>query len=192
MDEEDTQNPIRLRDQLAARLRQAEAELAALHREIEGLRDDLTVTEQFLHVWRRTGGIQGPERPFVMPSVQLRHIGPPAIRKAKNPPRELVVDEVLNIIVNRGRPVPRGELYEELVRQGKILYGKDPVMVLSTMLWRSQDRVVRLPNYGYWLKDRAFDPAGYIPALDDVIGAASREPEDGLIEEDDDDTEVTS
>ncbi len=86
----------------------------------------------------------------------------------------------------------RTALYEELGRRGIRLFGKDPVMVLSTMLWRSQERIVRLPNHGYWPAERTYEPAGYFPQMDDVLRAASREPEDGVIEDDDDDTEASS
>ncbi len=37
-------------------------------------------------------------------------------------------------------------------------------MVLSTMLWRMKDRIVRLPQFGYWIADKEYVPAGYDPS----------------------------
>lgn len=82
-------------------------------------------------------------------------------KRPKNPDKEIVVDEALQIIHDRGEPQSRRQLYDALAKRGLVLRGKDPEMVLSTMLWRSQDRIERLVPFGYW-------PAGvpYQPKID--------------------------
>lgn len=192
MDDVQPQNPMQLRDKLVERLRAVEAQLAQLDREADTLRSDLQVTDQFIHVWRRTSVVHGPDQPLASSYIQLKHLTSAPSRRPKNPPRDFVVSEALKVIAQRGHPVLRSELYDELQQQGMVLHGKDPVMVFSTMLWRSQDRIVRLPNYGYWPADQTYEPASYYPELDEVLRSASREPEDGVIEDADDDTEVTS
>jgi hypothetical protein len=92
----------------------------------------------------------------------------------------VVVDVALQIIQERGEPMARRELFDELAGRGIVIQGKDPEMVLSTMLWRSKEKIVRLPGHGYWPADRSYPDAHYIPEADDIIGAAANEPEDGI------------
>lgn len=192
MDDVSALNPAQLRDQIVERLRAIEAQMESLHRERDVLRSDLTVTDQFLAVWRRTNNVQGPPQRTETAIFPIRSDMPVPPRKPKNPPRDFVVTKALEIIQERGEPVPRSELYAALRARGVEVFGKDPVMVLSTMLWRSDDRIVRLKDHGYWPKDEAYRPASYYPDLDGVIGVADSEPEDGQIEEPDDEAEVTS
>ncbi|UZK70549.1 hypothetical protein OKW76_05775 [Sphingomonas sp. S1-29] len=185
-------NPVKLRDQFVERLRAVEEQIAGLREERDILQRDLQVTEQFIAVWRRTNNVQGPpER--IEAKINLTHNDVPShSKKPKNPRREAVAEAVLEIISNRGAPVSRSELYEALKARGVAVYGKDPVMVLSTMLWRSQDRIVRLGSEGYWFRNRPYPPANYYPDTADVTGVAHTDPEDGAIEDPDDDPEVTS
>ncbi|MET3722334.1 hypothetical protein [Sphingomonas trueperi] len=191
MDDVPALNPTLLRDQLMERLRAIDAQIENLHRERDALRSDLAVTDQFLAVWRRTNNVQGPPERADTTILPICRDVPIPPRKPRNPPRDYVVTEALKIIQERGKPVPRGELYEALRERGVEVFGKDPVMVLSTMLWRSVDRIVRLKDHGYWPKDEAYEPASYYPDLDEVIDVADREPEDGQIEEPDYEAEVT-
>ena len=61
--------------------------------------------------------------------------------------------------------MPRKALLKAVTERGIILSGKDPEMVLSTMMWRMQDEFVRLPRWGYWLKNRPYEPAEYDPLV---------------------------
>lgn len=99
--------------------------------------------------------------------------------RPKNPDREVVANAALEIIQEYGQPLSRHELFEKLTERGIVIEGKDPEMVLSTMLWRSKDKIVRLPPFGYWPKEKAFEEAKYWPDADELVGAAAREPEDG-------------
>ena len=101
--------------------------------------------------------------------------------RPRNPDRELVVNSALEIIIERGKPQTRRELFDALTERGIEILGKDPEMVLSTMLWRSKDQIVRLPPHGYWPKDRIYRPALYEPELEDVFGSVADEPEGGML-----------
>lgn len=193
MDDLQPQNPAELRRALVKRLGDLEEQLVALSRERDAVRSDLAVTDQFLAVWNRTHNVHGPH-PDIKPSTYLIDSNVPLpIKKPKNPPREMVVNAAVQVIEHHDRPVTRSEMYEALRTCGIEIYGKDPVMVLSTMLWRSQDRIVRLGSMGYWIKNRPYEPAHYIPEADHLLGIAETQPEDGEIEDpEDDDAEVTS
>ena len=90
---------------------------------------------------------------------------PPAAHSARtkgNPSKEDVAAKVKELILKRGAPIPRNDLFEVLEFSGIIIRGADPKVVLGTMLWRTED-IIRLRGHGYWLKDRSFAPAGYNP-----------------------------
>ena len=95
--------------------------------------------------------------------------------RPRNPPREEVAGAVREIIQERGEPVTRVDLFNELARRGLVIRGKDPEMVLSTMLWREKDRVVRVKGGGYWLVERDWPAGGYVANLTEP---ASNDPAD--------------
>lgn len=84
--------------------------------------------------------------------------------KPKNSDRVSVGNLALEIIRERGEPVSRSDLYNELTARGMRIVGKDGEMVLSTMLWRMRDRIVRLKTGGYWEIGKDWPPAGYFPS----------------------------
>lgn len=91
--------------------------------------------------------------------------------RAKNSSKENVAAVALEIIQERGEPVSRSDLYAELTKRGMVIQGKDPEMVLSTMLWRMRHRVARLKSGGYWDAHKDWDPAGYKSEwLDEIEG----------------------
>lgn len=106
--------------------------------------------------------------------------------RPKNPDREVVVEYVLQIIQEKNEAQSRKDLFDELIARNVIIRGKDPEMVLSTMLWRSRDKIVRIPGHGYWLKDKPYDAAYYDPQNDDIFGVAAKDPEDGFEADDED------
>ena len=59
-----------------------------------------------------------------------------------------------DILIHERAPLPRAELYKRLVEKGLRLSGKNPEMVLSTMLWRAGEDagIVRLKTGGYWME----------------------------------------
>jgi len=143
---------------------------------------ELADLQNWLSMWHRLTGTENPtaaER--IVPNP------PPRARRPKNPDREDVANQALQIIRERGAPQSRKELFDALAMQGTDIHGKDPEMVLSTMLWRSQDKIVRLPSHGYWPKDTPYPKAHYHPDFDDLLEVAAKEPEDGAEADDADD-----
>lgn len=79
--------------------------------------------------------------------------------RPKNPPKEEVARAVREEIEKSNRPMPRAELFNLLVERGILLEGKDPAMVLSTMLWRAGDEfnIVNIRGLGYWKKEEPWE-----------------------------------
>ena len=74
----------------------------------------------------------------------------------------------------------RSDLFKSLADRGIVLHGKNPEVVLSTMLWRMKSEIVRLQPYGYWVADKPFEKAGYHP--DEPYGPQNAKTrEDSLI-----------
>jgi hypothetical protein len=150
---------------------------------INGLEIEAAELDQWIAGWHKLMGTT----PKATAAERIVLNPPQRTRRPKNPDREDVVNQSLQIIRERGTPQPRKELFDALAMRDIKIQGKDPEMVLSTMLWRSQDKIVRLPNHGYWPKDTDYDPAIYIAEFDDVIGAADSSPEGGELADDADD-----
>ena len=104
--------------------------------------------------------------------ASLKQGEPPsaASERPKNPDRRDVTDKALQIVREAARPLSRRDLFERLAGRGVVISGKDPEMVLGTMLYRD-DRIVRLRGHGYWPRDEVYEPAFYIPEHESVIGA---------------------
>jgi hypothetical protein len=100
---------------------------------------------------------QRPRRKAISPRRATR-----SARTKGNPSKEEVAVKVKELILERGLPIARNDLFEALESRGIIIRGADPKVVLGTMLWRTED-IIRLRGHGYWLKNRPFEPAGYNP-----------------------------
>lgn len=152
----------------------SQAKIASYEKELADL-------QSWLSMWHK---LMGTENPTAVERIVPNP--PPRIRRPKNPDREEVVNHTLEIIRDRNEPQSRKQLFDELASLGLIIRGKDPEMVLSTMLWRSQDRIVRLPNFGYWPANEQYSPAGYFPHLDRSQEMTAQEPEGGVEADDTD------
>jgi hypothetical protein len=138
-------------DELAAEINRTAARL-------EELRREHGTTHDWIMAWHKFAG----EKPDAADEGdESKNRRPRPI----NPRRTDVGRVAWSIISRRGRPIPRDELFKELAAQGMIIQGKDPEMVLSTMMWRMQDVFVRLPGFGYWKKATPYAPAAYIPGM---------------------------
>lgn len=139
------------------------AEINQLQQRLEACRRELSRVDTFLRDWSEFAGTHLDAQfveavDTVEKSVQVRRTRP------RNPRKEDVVAKAVQIIESNGQPMSRAELSAALAGHGIVLQGTDPDMVLSTMLWRMQDKIVRLPNHGYWPTNKAYPPAGYDPA----------------------------
>ncbi len=139
----------------------ANNEILRLEEAIRLWRDRIAMAEQFIDQWNAFASgeavnpveIVSPERNKPEPSRTIR-----------NTPKEIVAEAARDVILARNAPISRDELYDLLTqRRDLVIQGKDPRMVLSTMLWRMKDRVARLKNGGYWPAEIPNAEAGYDP-----------------------------
>jgi hypothetical protein len=144
-------NAERKRDSLAA-------EINSLAQRMEELKRDIAMLDDWMLRWHEFAGKD--EAATVAP--ESHEPAPPATRTKGNPSREEVAAKVKELILERGVPIARNDLFQALESRGVIIRGADPKVVLGTMLWRTED-IVRLRGHGYWLKDRPFEPARYNP-----------------------------
>ena len=135
---------------------------AELRREREKVDAELQEVEKFLALYEAfSASEQEPLPNFRAESPREKAKD---VRSRTNSSKEEVAEAARVVIASRARPVMRADLYQELVNMGLKIDGKDPEMVLSTMLWRQKDKVVRLKGRGgYWLPERPWEPAGYEP-----------------------------
>lgn len=73
------------------------------------------------------------------------------VSRPKNPDRLVVIAAISEILTDAGKPLGVQALYDELLKRGIEIRGRKPEVVLTTMLWRSRDRIARLGKAGYWL-----------------------------------------
>jgi len=186
------ENAERQRDELARSINTAQQHL-------EDLRRDLRRVELFISDWRTLAegkalqhtavGVVGVTAQGVaagQPTLgnPVLHEKPLKPERRHNSPKEAVAVTARALIEAHGEPMSRTDLYRELIVQGLTIEGKDPEMVLSTMLWRMGPKtgLVRLKGGGYWLADRPI--AGYVldlgtkevAAIEKMIGKAKKNP----------------
>jgi hypothetical protein len=175
MSDKALQNALRHRDDLASQINKAQ-------QQIEEWRRAAAETDAFIAAWRRFAGEDAgppPPPPPPPPPVVDEETPAPRRRKAtKNSKKEDVADEAYQMIDQAGRPLSRTELFDRLTAAGMVIEGADPQMVLSTMLWRMKDRIVRLEKGGYWMADKPYEAEHYFaePAMDDMIGSKDDNP----------------
>jgi hypothetical protein len=92
-------------------------------------------------------------------------------RTQGNPKPADVIRTVKELLAEKGHPMTRRQLLDALKSRDVVIRGANPMKVLGTNLWRSDD-VVSLEGHGYWLADQQYHPAGYYPGLVEVHRAA--------------------
>lgn len=168
MADEALQNAVKRRDELAAKINAAQ-------QQIDEWKRDLARADSFISEWHAFAGTTPdiPIEPKVVVMAIRDDVPFPAKRKnLNNSKKEDVAAEVRRIIEERGEPVLRKDLMPVLSERGFKIEGTDPDMVLSTMLWRAGGAagIVRLGRGGYWLKEKDWPDAYYLPELSDKIG----------------------
>lgn len=142
----------------------------AIQAELIGIDDQIGRIDRFLKDWRLFADIDEPalDHTFVIVDSsdenETSSTHTTKRTRPKNSSKEEVAKSARDIIRERGEPIMRDELFDLLTSRGLTIQGKDPRMVLSTMLWRMRDQVVRVKNGGYWLADIPNEEAGYNPA----------------------------
>jgi hypothetical protein len=146
------ENAERRREALAA-------DINGLQQQIEQKRKELERVNRFIEEYKAyaAGTL---EFEFGPPAAQRVRKG----RKTPNLDRRIIGDYAEAILKEIGRPMPREELFAALKKQGVDIFGTDPLMVFSTMMWRMPNRFVRLAGgHGYWLRNEPWPAAGYFP-----------------------------
>jgi len=159
-------NAQKRRDDVAAKINQ-------LVQELEDARKELVVAESFIKEWYRFAGSEAgavsdtkKDSGYPQPATAgytLDLSEPPLALRQKNPDRATVGKYAREIINEFKRPVPRRVLFDALASRGIQIHGKDPEMVLSTMMWRMPQDFVRLSGHGYWFRNAPWPIAGYEP-----------------------------
>ncbi|RVD56024.1 hypothetical protein EN828_23095 [Mesorhizobium sp. M2D.F.Ca.ET.185.01.1.1] len=156
------------------------SEISRLEAELRGWHDRILMADQFIDQWNAFASGE-PVIPVESVSAEQNKPAPSSVkRKAiRNSKKEDVAEAARAVIRERGEPVSRSELFKALIDRGLTIEGSDPEMVLSTMLWRMRDRVVRFKTGGYWLCEVPYEPEGYQPVhlMGALADAAARRPD---------------
>lgn len=144
------------------------AEINSVQQRVEELRAELVEVDRFIQAWHEFAGVpfDGKEQPENDTANVLSAKPVKRPRATGNPPREEVAERVRELIKARNEALSRDALYAGLQADGIKIKGADPKMVLSTMLWRSKDRIVRVKTpkgHRYWLAEVPNADIGYDP-----------------------------
>lgn len=168
------ENALARRDELAKKINTAQQQLDDWKRE-------LARADAFISDWHAFAGSPHTHRLIVDGThldIKTHEVEMP---RPKNTKKEVVAQHARELIEARGSPIPRTELYQLLTQdRGLTIEGSDPEMVLSTMLWRMRDKVVRLKTGGYWLAEKPWARTGYYPGDREDL-SQSREGSDELV-----------
>lgn len=152
------QNAKNKRNQLSERRR-------TLHEELANLDQEIGEIDRFIRTWHAfaeddTQGLG--TSPATTGGNKSGHSDTKP-KATKNTKKEIVAAVTKEVILQNGEPIMRDELYRILIERGLVIEGKDPQMVLSTMLWRMADVIARLPTGGYWPADTPNEQIGFDP-----------------------------
>lgn len=189
------------RDELTRTIKVFQDQAAAIEEEIERRQRALERAERFVAEWHQFANTDLPKSAEMsngVPEAPPAPLSPPpaprqpeesALRKRKatnNSKKEEVAKQARELILDRGEPIMRSELYRLLTEErGLTIEGTEPEMVLSTMLWRMAvpAKIVRLKSGGYWLAEKPYEPAGYWPEMEHLMGATDPSPPGELVAE---------
>lgn len=155
-------NAMAKRDALAA-------EINKHLQEVEDMKRSLAAVDRFIEQWYEYAGTE--------PSVDSGAAeagSTPTLRRGRvtgNPSRDVVADTARAAILDAGSPLSRSDLYKALEERGVVVKGADPLKTLSTMLWRSAEKIARVKGGGYWPADIPNPSVDYDPSasLSDTV-----------------------
>lgn len=157
MADEAVRNALALRKEMAEKIHAAEVKINEWRARMER-------AERFIKDWEEFSGQSLPG--LVVGSGSLTAASARAEgtgqAKPKNPKKEEVAEAAREILMERGEPMSRDDLFAALTERGIVIHGKNPPVVLQTMLWRMQDVIVHLKGFGYWPADEAYQAADYV------------------------------
>jgi hypothetical protein len=123
-------------------------------------------------------GYRAESSPSLEPKVPPVALARSPDDSPKNPDRAVVASRSLELIAAARKPLSRKALFKRLKDEGLEVFGKNPLMVLSTMLWRERDRIIRIPGFGYWPVGKPYPPGHYFPDQTTQLGLTLGEPKD--------------
>ena len=155
-----------------AQLRREEllARVNELYDEIKKNYNEISKIDRFMADWILFSGEKNPEYELILKNIKstvfykkneifnMNDLLTKSKRRGfKNRKKEEICDLCIDLIRQKGKPMSRRELYERLLEKGIEVKGKNPEMVLSTMLWRTRSKISRLKTGGYWPREALTD-----------------------------------
>jgi hypothetical protein len=142
----------------------AENEIKKIMEKRELLRQELEKIDNFLDLYRE---LTGTEAVRSEPSAATDSAEPPKSHGRKRTPGTAKPSDVgpmaRRILLDNGKPMTRSELLKALEERDVVLAGEDKAKYLGTILWRMKEAFINLEGFGYWPKDKPFEPANYFP-----------------------------
>ncbi|WP_116134353.1 hypothetical protein [Tropicimonas sp. IMCC34043] len=126
--------------------------IATAKRQITEWQSAVDRADSFIRQWEEYSGRPAPGGHASSAAIEDDAVVTPP-QKPRNPRKEVVAEAAREILREHGEPMNRDELIEALPSKGITIHGKNPPVVLQTMLWRMQDRIVHLKGRGYWPRD---------------------------------------
>lgn len=136
------------------------------------LQAELEEIDRFLELWKSFAGTE-PEHEVSAPQPHIRtrvrasqmagadQANGAEHHRARGPSRKELEPIIRSILLEAGRPMPRGPLVGALAERGFPVGGAEPSKNLGTIMWRLRDRFVNLEGRGYWPNDRSNEEAGF-------------------------------
>lgn len=90
----------------------------------------------------------------------------PIFSKRSTPVAEFE-SKALDLLSEVGEPLNRSQFLEQIEERGVVIGGAEPKNTLSARLSRMRE-VTNLKGFGYWLRSRPYEPAGYQPSEEPV------------------------
>lgn len=85
-------------------------------------------------------------------------------KRSRNPVSPAEVATIAReIILQKGRPMTRGELVPELESRGVEIVAKDKAKNVGTTLWRAKGKFNHVEGHGYWPSDMPLPPGYHQP-----------------------------
>lgn len=134
--------------------REIEQRIVKTQARIKAFKTQLSEVNAFISQWEKFSGKSAPELPDE--SLAQNETSTEVDTAAGNSSKEEVAKAARVVLHSADGPMSRAELYKRLVFHGLRIRGKNPEMVLSTMLWRAgkDAGIVRLKSGGYALAER--------------------------------------
>jgi len=137
---------------------EAELSMSPLYQRLRELKDLRNKLAQNLDEAKKLlGGETSPRRePDIVqvPARPRRSIRKRRLKPSRTSPTAVIVGVSRRIIGQYGKPMPLGQLYEELQKSGIVIGGNDPKANLSTKLSSAKEQLYNEKNLGWWLTER--------------------------------------